>query len=317
MIDQRPESLLWKDSLYSRTPVMVAFENGPSTPFMVNLLKDLVLQCPDSIRLTGDAYSIALFIACLKFPDRELLELLVRVDPLALCLADSYDLSVSPLSLQLPYEAAAEQEATSVGTVGFLNDHTARVAAAGVEYALAAGPAGRLGEFKLRVAAVVANALPSIDLAKTSAFVVTQALRNSSGCMDMCRALFAQEKARWWRKGGLEVLLGESVLGLYRMGLLGDRSSPLPDRQVRLLACVADNLDCLFLQLRECAAVALVDARAAPRRARVRTPRERSPRFFNRSRRQRRRIARRPRCRRRSGRALAPFRIKMRPLREL
>jgi hypothetical protein len=232
---------------------------------MVNLLKDLVLQCPDSIRLTGDGYSIALFIACLKFPDRELLELLVRVEPLALCLADSYGMSVSPLSLQLPYEAAAEQEATSVETVGFLKDHTARVAAAAVEYALAAGPAGRFWEFRLRVAEVVENALPSIDLAKTSAFVVAQALRKSSGCMDMCRALFAQTKAYWWRKGILEVFHGESVLGLYRMGLLGDRSNPLPGHQVRLLACVADNLDCLFLHLRECAAVALVDARAAAR----------------------------------------------------
>jgi hypothetical protein len=265
MIELRPDSLVRRDR-YGVTPVMVAFEKGPPTPFMANLLKDLVIQCPDSIRLKGQALTTALLSACHKFQDRELVELLVRVDPLALCIAVSLDSESSTPNVRLPYEAAAEQGAMGPATVDWLEDRTARAAGAAVEYALAAGPAaaGPLGELRIRAAAAVAGALPSLDLGKASGFVAAQALRRSSGGMDVCRALFVHEETRRavQHKDTRELVLGKGVLGLYRMSLLGDRSSPSRDDQVRLLACVSDNLDCLFLQLRECAAATLISAPA-------------------------------------------------------
>jgi hypothetical protein len=57
-----------------------------------------------------------------------------------------------------------------------------------------------------------------------------------------------------------DAVLGDTVVGLYRMNQIGGRSDPSPHHQVRLLALVSDSLESVYLQFREFGASYLVDS---------------------------------------------------------
>jgi hypothetical protein len=105
---------------------------------------------------------------------------------------------------------------------------------------------------------VTRNLPPDLESRRLSR---SQALRKLGSCMDVCREVFflpvTARLARNIDVSFRDAVLGESVVNLYRMNKLG-RSDPSPHHQIRLLALGCDDLDCLYLQVREFGAVHLI-----------------------------------------------------------
>jgi hypothetical protein len=101
-----------------------------------------------------------------------------------------------------------------------------------------------------------------------SGFDWAQALREREDCLDVCRELFVCPITSRLLLDDLafrEAVLGKSVLNLYRLNKVGGRNIPSPHHQVRLLALVNDDLDCIYIQFRECGSIHLIPSRASER----------------------------------------------------
>jgi hypothetical protein len=83
-------------------------------------------------------------------------------------------------------------------------------------------------------------------------FAAAESIRNLENRMECCRALFCTRTARTVMllvsQPGND--LGKTLVDMYRMNCRG-RANPSAAHQVRLLASVQDNLDCVYLQFRE------------------------------------------------------------------
>jgi hypothetical protein len=220
--------------------------------------------------------------ACGRFPGRsDLLAALVRAYPPALCLATRRPWRISRHRAdppwagggppRLPFEGAGEGRPPPPA---FVAAETLHMALAVVECAFSVGGGSAddddddddddaVGGFRRHVKGAVATFLPDVDLeGSASGYAVARALRKLHR-MDLCRALFhPQHVSHPLRTDDAfrDAVMGRTTLDLYRMNRLGrlddDEDNAVSTevaaaKHVQLLELVNDNVECIYLHVRD------------------------------------------------------------------
>jgi hypothetical protein len=278
MAEANPDALFSRD-VSGRTPVHMALEEArqPATPQLASLLEALVRRFPGTFpQATRNGLRTALFGACRNFHTYSgLLRAVIADYPMALCI----DCAAGSGGGGLPCDAAAERQSPNMA---LLEEHTLHMALAVVELALggafspssasswsSVSSSSSLGwstrsssyfargegpeTFQAHVRDTVRTFLAaSPSAAEDRPYAVAESIRNLENRVDCCRALFRTRTARavmlLVSQPGND--LGKTVVDMYRMNCRG-RANPSAAHQVRLLASVQDNLDCVYLQFRE------------------------------------------------------------------
>jgi hypothetical protein len=268
MVELRPASLLHSDG-WGRTPFLNGLARANPSPEMAHLLELLATQSPESVRAAQRDANTAVFRACLRFHlHPRLIRAVVGVDPTALCVAFSEGYLTHQWNSGrhlLPFEVCRANGAAGP-VVAFLEEESLHMALAAAELAMGGAgfpnPTDALESFRRLVRDTAARFLLAAPLVQDgrhgrppSALEVVRTIRALGSRMDFCLALFCHvETVRNLIKVGddgfCNAILGDAVLGLYRLNH-HDRSNPSASYQVRLLALVSDNLDCIYLQFRE------------------------------------------------------------------
>jgi hypothetical protein len=270
MIELSPTCLFHR-GIIDLPPVMYAMLYGRSvTSQRARFLQSLVERIPGTVlpRLVT-LFGTSLLMACFVFRDRGLIEAVVRAFPPALC----FHRIQNPGQYQLPIDIVAIRPSTDTSgeTDAFLTEETILMALAAIEYALestrnstAASVASQspADEFNRQVLSIVTQNLPpDLESRRLSALRGLRRYENLAVAWTFAgKYFFLPATARLARNNDVsfrDAVLGESVVNLYRMNKLG-RSDPSPHHQIRLLALGCDELDCLYLQVREFGAVHLI-----------------------------------------------------------
>jgi hypothetical protein len=264
MVEVRPDTLLCRDK-NGQTPVEFLLERSPdgiTSEAAAFAVREMVALRPESVvpierttfpaGLLGDT---ALMSACKRsHANPDLVDGILRAYPPALCIATGH--IFHRFALQLPLQALT----WSLGLVvppDFAKETTSMVLAV-VEYVV--GAAALVGNdnatwFQRHVKETVADILPGAEMAGFSGFAVAKAIGKAGSPPDVCRALFCHEKASPLFRNSASfrvAVMGQTTLGLYEMNRRGRFDDNLTaDQHVDLLELVNDNVECIYLHVRD------------------------------------------------------------------
>jgi hypothetical protein len=250
-----PEALCRRDSI-GATPMSLAFDR-PNPQIPVPLLTRMVNMAPDSIRTLICEFQTPLLDACHFIPDVNLTALLIDAWPIALCLRGR---SRWIREWCLPLEAVSQGNGVNSPELKNLVDReTKEIFLAFVEFVMHETAHRVPSPIKEHLESAIRRTLPvTLDLHhQASSFAIAQSIRSSLDYpIELCTSVLCEETTQTWLRE--EEQLRDLVCGLYRMNKVVGRAhgygqgGSSASRELDILQCVTDNLDCIFLHLREC-----------------------------------------------------------------
>jgi hypothetical protein len=269
LINEYCAGLLVRDFM-GYTPVVTALEEADlrivQQPKVLRLLKDMVLRAPESIRVSAvplprtpdrpDSTAIrvvtALSLSCIYCPHTPLVSFVFEQWPVAACVCYVHDYDG-----ELPCELLESNQDSSQDIKDLIDVETTEVTLALLEVLLLDTTWAFIPSVQHRIQEAIRIHAPAVELrGQIHSYVTSEAIRS------LDPSLLASLRPGILKTDPLQQLLRESgplcdfVSGVYSMNKAGRSASrpgtsASPVHQVRILETTKDNLDCLFLHLRQ------------------------------------------------------------------
>jgi hypothetical protein len=245
---------------YGYSPILKALDQADlrivQQPKVLRLLMEMVRRAPDSIRVVPrQAMYTALSLACIFCPHPPLVALLLKHWMIAVCVCP-FDAWANRFE-ELPCEVLQSNQDASQDVRDLIDVETMEMTLALLEVLLLDTTWAFVPSVQYRIQEAIRIHAPAVELrGQIHSYVTSEAIRS------LDPSLLASLRSGILKTDPLQQLLRESAplrdfaSGVYSMNKAGRSASrpgtsASPVHQVRILETAKDNLDCLFLHLRQ------------------------------------------------------------------